>query len=265
MFSILGKTLFERIVQKIPDQVPIAIMTSPSNHAETVRYFEESGFFGRNISFFQQSTLPLLDADRLTCGIEGPDGNGSLYRSFVDARLADAWAQLGISTVTIIPVDNALANPLNPALLRVQEQSGSEVAICCIEREAPSEAMGVLIERSGKVEVLEYCDISSEQVGEMEPNGKLAYLYAYTGLVSMKLSFIYKAALIDLPLHWVQKTVIHQGKSWSIWKGEKFLFDAFPFAKSTVVLCRPREACYAPLKTREGPHGIDAVEKALCQ
>ena len=45
-------------------RVPWYIMTSPSTHAATVRYFTESGFFGLNptdVTFFQQGWLPCFD------------------------------------------------------------------------------------------------------------------------------------------------------------------------------------------------------------
>jgi UDP-N-acetylglucosamine/UDP-N-acetylgalactosamine diphosphorylase len=265
MFPLRGKTLFERIVNKIPERVPIAIMTSPVNHEETVQYFEKHQYFGKKISFFQQTTLPLLDENKRPCGIEGADGNGSFYRCFAESGILAAWSRQGVQIAAIMPVDNALADPLDLKHLSMHQDSLSEVTIRCIERNSPEEAMGVLVDREGKLEVLEYCDIDSKLLYQVERDGRPTYLYAYAGLISLNLSFIQRAALFDLPLHWVQKNVQHQGSSHLLWKGEKFLFDAFPLAQSIAVLCSPREECYAPLKTKEGPNGIDAVERILCQ
>ncbi len=265
MFAIGGKTLFERIVQKIPPRSPIAIMTSPTNHEETVQYFEKHQCFGKEVVFFQQSTLPLLDEKKRPFGIDGADGNGSFYRCFVSSGIYDTWAGRGIQRVAIIPVDNPLADPLDPDLLSLHQTSCAEATIRCIERNSPEEAMGVLVDREGKIEILEYCDIDPKLLRQVEQDGSLTYRYAYTGLLCLDLSFIRRAASCDLPLHWVQKKVQHQGASHLLWKGEKFLFDAFPLARTIAVLCSPREECYAPLKTKEGPQGIDAVEKALCQ
>jgi UDP-glucose pyrophosphorylase len=265
MFSLRGKTLFERIVNKIPKDVPIAIMTSPVNHEETLQYFEKHQYFGKKILFFQQTTLPLLDEKKRPCGIEGADGNGSFYRCFAESGILAAWDHLGVQMATIMPVDNALADPLDPKHLSLHQNSLSEVTIRCIERNAPQEAMGVLVDREGKLEVLEYCDIDPKLLHQVEKDGRPTYLYAYAGLISLNLSFIQRAARFNLPLHWVQKNVQHQGGSHLLWKGEKFLFDAFPMAQSIAVLCSPREECYAPLKTKEGPNGIAAVERTLCQ
>ncbi|MCC6128130.1 MAG: UTP--glucose-1-phosphate uridylyltransferase [Chlamydiae bacterium] len=265
LFPIGGKTLFERIVRKVPDKVPIAIMTSQDNHEETIRYFEEHRHFGKKLLFFQQSSLPLLDEQKRPFGLEGADGNGSFYRRFVETGVADAFSKLGIKTVTITPVDNALADPLDPKWLSFHRKTSSEVTIRCIERNGPDELMGSLVQRGDEIQVLEYSEIAPDKLREQTREGKLRYLYAYTGLVCLEMSFIRRVSSLDLPLHWVQKDIQHKGREMCIWKGEKFLFDPFPRAKSIGVLCSPREECYAPLKTKDGPRGIEAVEKALCQ
>lgn len=265
LFSIGGKTLFQRIVDKIPETVPIAIMTSAANHEETASYFEKNHHFGKKIFFFQQGKLPLLDENKRPFGLEAADGNGSFYRHFVDSKVADAFSELEVQHVTIIPVDNALADPLDPKWLFFHRKNSLEVSIRCIERNSSEESMGVLVEREDGLEVLEYLEIDPYEMKRTREDGKPFYLYAYTGLVAMSLSFIRRAARVDLPLHWVQKNILHEGENFLLWKGEKFLFDAFRETKSIGVLCSPREECYAPLKTKDGPNGIEAVEKALCQ
>lgn len=261
LFLIGGKTLFERILQKIPENVPTAIMTSQDNHEETIRYFEKQRYFGKKLFFFQQSSLPLLDENKRPIGIDGADGNGSFYRCFVQSGLADTFGQVKIKTVTITPIDNALANPLDPRWLSFHRKNGFEVSVRCIERSEIDESMGALVENDGRICVLEYTEIGSDRMRERTEEGRLKYQYAYTGLVSLEIDFIQRVSSLDLPLHWVQKN--RQEKL--IWKGEKFLFDAFPHAKSIGVLCSAREECYAPLKTKDGPSGVEAVEKALCR
>ncbi|MBS0624523.1 MAG: UTP--glucose-1-phosphate uridylyltransferase [Verrucomicrobia bacterium] len=263
MFVIKGETLFERIVKKIPKEVPIAIMTSPLNHEETVGYFEKNGNFGRKISFFQQSMLPLLDEWKRPLGLEGPDGNGSVYRRFVESGIADQFAKAGVDLVTVTPVDNPLAQPLDVGFISFHRQSKCEVTIRCIERNSPEESMGVLVEREGKIAIVEYCEIDPKEMRAVCEGGRLKYLYAYTGLLALDLAFIRRAAGFEMPLHWVRKEILKEGRKVLAWKGERFLFDAFEGASSIGALCSPREECYAPLKNREGPNGIEAVERAL--
>jgi len=265
LFPIREKTLFERLVRKIPDDVPIAIMTSQLNHEETIKYFEEKRHFGKKLFFFQQSNLPMLDEKKRPFGLEGADGNGSFYSSFVRSGVANGFSKLGVKTVTITPVDNALADPLDARWLTFHRKTFSDVTIRGVERSFVDESMGVLVEREGTTCVLEYSEMDPDQMREQTEEGKLRYPFAYTGLVCLEMSFIRKASSFDMPLHWVQKNIFYNGKEMRIWKGEKFLFDAFCKAKSIGVLCSPREECYAPLKTKDGPSGVEAVEKALCR
>ncbi len=266
LFAIGGQTLFERIVKKIPVHVPIAIMTSALNHQQTVDYFTKMGSFGREIIFFQQSMLPLLDESKRPFGLEGPDGNGSVYRRFVEAGVAAQMEAKGIDLMTVVPVDNALADPVDAKLIFFHRNANVDVTIRTIERCFPDELMGVLVEREGRLGVLEYCDIDLDELKTVNGDCKLKYLYAYSGLVALSLPFIKRAAQIDLPLHWMRKEVLgREGRKVMAWKGERFLFDAFEAASSITALCSPREECYAPLKRKEGINGIQAVEKALAR
>jgi UDP-N-acetylglucosamine pyrophosphorylase len=122
--------------------------------------------------------------------------------------------------------------------------------------------MGVLVERGGKIGIVEYCEIDPAEMKAVE-SGQLKYLYAYTGLLALNLSFIRRAAGFEMPLHWVRKEILKDGRKVLAWKGERFLFDAFEEARSIAALCSRREECYAPLKNKEGSNGIEAVERAL--
>lgn len=238
-------------------------MTSSTNYQETFLYFQSHEFFGRQIDFFTQSNLPLLDLHRRPFGPEAADGNGSLYHTFWKSPIAKKWQEQGIESVSVLPVDNILADPFHPPFVSLHETLSADITIRCVER-LPSEKMGVLIERHGRVEIIEYCDCEEKIFEGVDHNGRLIHPYGYAGLVLLRLDFMQKASHVQLPLHWVQKTMIYQGHRISFWKGEKFLFDAFPKASSIAVLCSARETCYAPLKEKTGRYGIEAVEK-LCQ
>jgi UDP-N-acetylglucosamine pyrophosphorylase len=97
--------------------------------------------------------------------------------------------------------------------------------------------MGALVERAGRLEIVEYIEI--------DPS--MQYRYSYTGMMAMKLSFMKQMAGVELPVHWVWKKTGDAFK----WKGEKFIFDALPFAERAGALCYPRNQIYAPLKSKE--------------
>lgn len=261
LFPVAGKSLFEWICQKaVGKGCPLAIMTSPANHEETVAFFKQRSFFGLEIHFFQQETRPLLDERRKKTVALGPNGNGSLFRSFAKSGLEELFAQRGIDTVTVIPVENPLADPFDPALIAFHRNEGADATVKCIERREVDLAMGALVERQGKIEVAEYMEIAPRELKARGDDGSLLYKYANTGQLAFSLPFLRRMAEIDLPLHWVKKKIPLGSRSVWAWKGEHFIFDAFPYAERVRALCFPRETCYAPLK---GIEHLESVEKIL--
>lgn len=244
LYSIEGKTLFEWICEKAPKHSSIAIMTSPLNHKETVAYFEKNHFFGLDISFFQQEMDPLLDEAKTPLDLLAPNGNGSVFRSFVKAGLAERFAKKGIDVVTVTNVDNPLSDPFDAELIASLRLKKADVVAQCIEKEEADQKMGAFIEKEGKV--IEYT--------ELDPS--VQYRYAYSGQLGFSLPFFCQMAEVDLPIHWVEKNV--SGKK--VWKGEKFIFDVFPHAKRVKPFCVPKETHYAPVK---GPESLGKVQQLL--
>lgn len=255
-FLIEGKSLFQWICEQVPpSDFPIAVMTSPLNHRETVSFFEKHRHFGREIFFFQQETLPLLDEKRNTIEIQpgtlaqGPDGNGSIYRSFARAGLLDLFQKRNIDVVAVVPVENPLAHPADPALFDFHRSQGADATIKCVGRLSSDEKMGALCLRDGKIEIVEYIDLIRSQ----------RYFYSNAGMMSLSLSFLAAMASVNLPLHWVWKTIVLRGEEMGVWKRERFLFDALAFANKVEALSYPREMCYAPLKSLEQLQGIQKL------
>jgi putative uridylyltransferase len=240
LFPVLNKTLFQHHLEKIPATMPVAIMTSPQNTSETKAYFEKNAFFGRKILFFEQTVLPLLDEKYRPVG-SGPDGNGSVYSSLLRSGVLDEFERSGVCSVFLIPIENPIADPVDGRLLGLK----AEVAIKCVKR-IPGESMGAVTE---DLSIIEYFEIGEDH-----------FSYSYVGQLALSMPFLRKAAGLCLPLHWVRKKAIVGGREMVVWKREKFLFDAFPWATEKKALCYEREECYGPIK---GPEEKEAVENML--
>ncbi len=267
MFPVGGKSLFQWICEKVEDKrLPLAVMTSASNHEETVEFFRSHSFFGLEVHFFQQEMKPLLDEKKEPIEIKqgelllGPNGNGSLYRSFVNSGLADLFGKRGIDAITVIPVENPLAAPFDSRLIAYHRSEKADATFKCIERAETDLSMGVLVENGEKIEVVEYTALSSEELTEREEDGLLKYRFANIGQIVLDLQFMVRMASVDLPLHWVVKKMQVGTRTIPVWKGEHYVFDAFSFANRVRALCDLRELSYAPLKERRQLH---AVEKAV--
>ncbi len=313
---IKHKTLFQLFAEKTVAAgkkagclLPLAIMTSPLNHNEIVAHFQSHNFFGLNpgqVSFFQQSTLPFLDVqgnlfledkDSLA---QGPDGNGSALKSFVDAGLWDAWQQKGVEQVHFVLIDNPLADPYDAELLGFHVAHHADITVKCTQRLHAEEKVGLIVQQEGRIGVVEYSEVSAAESTACLKDGRLKFPFANLSLFCLSMDFIRHAAYENhskMPLHKAFKAVkyldtqdiskvseqpaisfkkidqLHNGAKEDLagiaggqpkaWKFERFIFDVLPFAANVKVLVYPREFCFAPLKNASGPDSLPTVQTAL--
>lgn len=285
--KIRKKSLFQLFAEKIlaagkqaNHVLPVAIMTSPQNHEETMAFFQENAFFGldqNQLSFFQQETLPLLDQqghllletkDSLSVG---PDGNGGALDRFVKCGLWNDWHAKGIRYLNFILIDNALADPFDAELIGYQKRLNSEVVIKCIKRQ-DLENVGLIVQENGKTAVIEYSELSNEERSALNPDNSFRHPLANLSLFSFSMEFIKQVVSTAQPiLHKAFKAVKFldkEGKTIKAeqpmaWKFEKFIFDILPFASKVDALVYPRTSCFAPLKNFSGKDSFETVADAL--
>ncbi|CAF22740.1 UTP--glucose-1-phosphate uridylyltransferase [Candidatus Protochlamydia amoebophila] len=286
---IKHKSLFQLLAEKtvaaskqVNFPLSLAIMTSPKNDQATKQFFVENDYWGLSkgqISFFCQSTLPLLNAEgslfletksRIA---EGPNGNGHCLHDFYQSGLYDVWKQRGIEYINIILVDNPLADPFDAELLGFHHQQKAEITIKCTEKHEPQEKVGILVKENHRVKVIEYSELPDQHKNASEANGRLQYCCANLSLFCFSMSFIENTLPNHpfLPLHkaWkAAKFVNEQGvttlSSHPIaWKFETFIFDWLQYSKKVFALLYPRHHCFAPLKNFQGNDSLESVQKAL--
>ncbi len=228
-------------IRSISSSLPVAIMCSPSNKEEILQFFKESNNFGlTRIYFFTQTELP-VDGDALLV----PDGNGALYPCFYTTLYPD-FVAMGIEYLFVIPVDNPLAHPFHPTLLGFHIRHQNEVTVIAVKPKNSLEKIGKILSFHGKMKIVEY----------LHEGCFFNKAFGNSNLFCFSLSFIRKAAAVDLPYHKIKKTV--NGKV--IYKKEKFIFDALFLAEKSSAMRYPRERCFAPLKDQKS---IEEVQK-LC-
>lgn len=267
-------TLFQRLAEKVlyasrlyGQPLPLAIMTSPSNHAATTAYFTANQFFGLQpdqVDFFSQSTLPYLDDAYAPLYREdatpylGPDGNGSLFSALASSHVLEKWSARNIAYVSLIPIDNPLLMPFDLELMAWQHREEADVALLAVPRMDPTESVGVVKCEKGRIFVVEYSELSQQ---ERETTAGDVHI----GVFSLTLDFVRHASGCTFPIHYARKSILHQGKKVMAWKQERFIFDLLPFASAPTLLRRARAACFAPLKQHEGWGSPLEVQKALIE
>jgi len=253
-FPLLGKSLFERHAEKIrAKQAPLAIMTSSLNYRETVAFFESNCSFGlQDVTFFSQKTLPLFDESGRwfweECGriAEGADGNGSVFQSFLQAGIWNHFIQKGVELVHIVPVDNPLADPFDPAFLSFHQAGGGDLSVKCFRLADPEESAGRLVLQKSKLMIAEFAELTDEQ--------RHINLFANTGLLAIDIHLMRDLANKTFPLHWAWRPTTHWENGMvckkNSWKAERFIVDALLYANKGRTICYPRGECYAPLKEK---------------
>ncbi len=270
------KTLFDLFADRVKEEegkagrsMPIAVMTSPENHSATVEFFRQNKLLDQ-VDFFVQTTLPLLDeAGELLVNsvgdvVQGPDGNGALFESFINAGLKEKWERLGVKYVNVVPVDNPLAEPFDAELMGFLDAGQYDLAVKSILRSDPNENVGVLVQKEGKVEVIEYTELPDSQKSARNPDGTFLHPCANITLLAFPLKTIRK---YSLPLHLAHKSIATKNDPSPLkpnaWKFEKFIFDIFPLIERIGVLVYSREECFAPLKNLTGTDSVTTVQEAL--
>ncbi len=257
----------------------IAIMTSETTHEEIQSHLEKQHYFGlekSRIDLFQQPSMPLYslagdfifnqEGDLLT----GPDGNGGCFWYLASSDIIKKWKAAGIEYVSVILIDNPLIDPFSAQAIAEHKKNQVEATAWGIFRESTEEQVGVFVQKTGHIGVVEYSEMSTNDFYAVDQKGFLQYPLANIGSYIFSLPFI--ETLVQKPqaqllLHKaIKKTTdeqlafLHKQSSFEITKLEYFIFDVLDSATKAQVFVEKRSDCFAPLKTQES---IPSVQKAL--
>ncbi len=286
---IRKKTLFQLFAEKtvaagkqVGCRLPLAVMTSPANRAETVNYFAEHSNFGLHddqLYFFSQGMLPLFDEHEnlflssIDSVAEGADGNGSSLHHFVSSGLWDVWQTRGVEYVNYVLVDNPLADPFDANLFGFHARQNNQITVKACRRKDLSEKVGMPVKNRGHLEVIEYSEMPEEERLSVNADGIAKYPIANLSLFCFSMDPLKSLAerYQEMPLHKAHKAVKFiddegrpvEPKRPNSWKFERFIFDVLPFAQNVQILLFPRQECFSPLKNAEGEGSPARLAEAL--
>jgi len=261
-------------------RIPFYIMTSDVNDAATREHFTENNFFGLNpddVIFFTQGMWPALDLDgRIMMDQPGhifmsPDGHGGTL-SALDKRgcLAD-MEQRGIETIFFFQVDNPLVEIADPAFLGVHVTRQADLSVKLCAKREPLEGLGVVVERDGRFEMVEYTELTHDQAHQLTDGGELYFKYGSVAIHLFSYDFLKAEATRDMPLHIAYKKIPCCDASGNVVKPEKnngckfekFIFDVLPDAERVVNLAFDRAEEFSPVKNAAGKDSPDSCRQDL--
>ena len=144
-----------------------------------------------------------------------------------------------------------------------------------VTKRSPEEKVGVLAWMNGRLEVIEYTDLSTEQMYARDPSGELRFAYGSIAVHMLNTQFVKRVADEDeeLPFHIARRKVpfvdesgneVHPTEPNAI-KFERFIFDLLPLAKSAVAVETLREGEFAPVKEQGGEDSPEAARRAMSE
>ena len=268
------------VVQKCGAWVPLYIMTSEKNDAETRAFWKENGWFGypeSEVFFFVQDMAPAVDfegriylEDRDMPALS-PNGNGGWFSSLTKAGLAADLKRRGVEWVNVYAVDNVLQRIADPVFVGATLLSGANCGAKVVCKTRPEEKVGVLCLENGKPAIIEYYELSPEMAAERAPDGSLAYLYGVILNYLFRLEKLEEISGQRIPVHMVKKKIEHLDGAGNKVKPEAE--NGYKFETLAVDLIKPmgsvlpfevdREKEFAPVKNRTGTDSVDSARALL--
>ncbi|NQT94452.1 MAG: UDPGP type 1 family protein, partial [Lentisphaerae bacterium] len=255
--------------RKYGSRIPLYIMTSLANDEATRAFFEKNDSFGMlsdGVRFFTQGMWPALMPDGAMVMdspdhiFMSPDGHGGLLQALLKNGMLDDMKERGIETLFYFQVDNPLVEVADPGFLGLHLRADAEMSVKVCAKRGPSEKLGVVVRKEGRNAVVEYSELTDEEMTAKLPNGDLEYRFGSVAIHVFSREFLVREARSSLPIHLAHKKVAYCDESGSIvqpsepnaFKFEKFIFDALPDAKRSVNVEFRREGEFSPVKNAEG-------------
>ncbi len=284
VYPITGRSLFEVFAKKLLNlrarygrEIPLVIMTSPVNDEETRAYFEAFHYFGLNpssVRFVVQRTLPAVDLwGKLVVDMPGhvhvsPDGHGGALYAMRESGVIRELLDGGYAELFYFQVDNPLVKICDPVFIGYHNLRRADVSTKVVEKTDPAEKVGIVGYIDGKPGVIEYSELSEEELNARRKDGRLRYHAGNTAIHVFNLEFLDHLARGggDLPWHYaLKKARTADGEEVEVVKFERFIFDTMRFAGRVTVLEVDRREEFAPLKNAVGPDSPNTVRAALVE
>lgn len=265
-----------KVTKEADAWVPLYIMTSEKNDAQTREFFEEHNYFGYNkefVKFFVQAMAPAVDyegnflleaEDSLAMS---PNGNGGWFTSLMKAGLALDMQEKGVEWLNVFAVDNVLQQIADPVFVGATMESGCVSGAKVVRKADPYERVGALCLEDGKPSIVEYYELTPEMAEATDANGTLLYGFGVILNYIFRVDKLMEIENRKLPLHIVEKKVPYLNESGELvkptepnaYKFETLILDMVYMMDNCLSFEVEREKEFAPVKNATG---VDSVESA---
>ena len=281
-----NKTLFQIFAESIVATqrhynciVPWYVMTSPTNHEDTVRSFRENNYFGLdpdNVMHFPQGMMPCFDKNgkMLLAAPErlatSPDGHGGSLRALYNSGALTDMAQRGVEYISYFQIDNPLVYTVDPLFIGLHAMDSAEMSSKAVLKCEPLERVGNFVVINDRVTVIEYSDLPDELAHQRRDDDRLMFEWGSIAIHIINRSFVERINTrgFSLPWHRANKCVSYIDENGNLIdpdqpnavKLETFVFDALPLAEKSIILEIVRDEQFAPIKNASGVDSLPSSQ-----
>ena len=279
--------LFEQLLRNLMDvtdeagvYVPLYIMTSNINNADTTAFFEEHDYFGYPkdyVKFFVQEMVPACDyegriyMESQTEVAMSPNGNGGWFSSMVNAGLLSDIKERGIEWINVFAVDNCLQRIADTMFVGATIAYGCESGAKVVRKAAPDERVGVLCTEDGKPSIAEYYEMTEEMATARKENGDLKYGFGVILNYLFSEKKLEQIADARMPIHVVEKKIPYMDVDGTFvkpeqpngYKFETLVLDMVHMMDDCIPYEVVREREFAPIKNLHGVDSLDSARKLM--
>ena len=225
------------------------------------------------VTIFEQGVLPCIANDgKIMLEAKGrvavaPDGNGGLYKAMQDEGVLASMAAAGVEHVYAYCVDNCLSKVADPIFIGFAAERGASIATKVVRKRNASESVGLIVQKNGKPDVVEYSEIDKETAEAEDPRQPGVLKFRAANIVNHYYSFAYLDGMGEdvnrLPPHVARKKIpyldlatgdkVTDVQSPNGIKLEQFVFDNFKWVSLDKFACFEvrRDEEFSPLKNAD--------------
>jgi len=262
--------------------IPWCVMTSETNHAQTLAYFELKNWFGLSpddVFLFSQQMLPAFDlSGRLIMSSRfglalAPNGHGGSIKALVDSGTLAKLRERGVSVISYFQIDNPLVKPFEPLGIGLHVTTGTEMAIKVVPKVDDLERVGNVCCERGCVRVVEYSDFPEALAKSRDVDGKRRFDAGNSAIHLFNVDFVDRIAgrSFQMPYRRAVKVVPYVDGHGEVVvptepnavKLETFVFDVLPLANNPLVLEIDRGEEFSPVKNASGSDSLATAHRDL--
>jgi len=168
----------------------------------------------------------------------------------------------GIKNIFYYQVDNVLIRIADPVFIGHHLKNAAEMSLKIVKKYHPEEKVGIVVHSNGHLQVIEYSELSREDMYARNGDGTLKYNAGNIAVHMISIDFLEKiyqhgealpfhAALKKVPCLDEKGEAINPEKNNAI-KFESFIFDVLKHVEKGVIMEALRKDEFSPIKNMDG-------------